>query len=132
MSVPYFPYSMKYESLKNRNAYQGCTNSAVSYNDAFDTLCHPDLMKSENINRNPVYRPIVEGLRVIWSCFAFFGRKEGKRNFLETSNLSFAVSECHCCNSLLTSHMFLINIPNCSRVERKCTVAHTLIPYVRM
>ena len=57
LSAPYFPYSMKYESLKNRNANQGCTNSAVSYNDAFDTLCHPepDLMKSENINRNPVW-----------------------------------------------------------------------------
>ena len=54
LSAPYFPYSMKYESLKNKNANQRCTNSAVSYNDAFDTLCHPDLKKSENINRNPV------------------------------------------------------------------------------
>ena len=78
-------------------------------------------MKSENVDRNP----IIKELRVVWSCFAFFGMKGegGKRNFRKTSDLSFAVFvlECHCCNSLLTSHMFLINIPNGSRVERKCT-----------
>ena len=50
-------FSLFGEMLKAKalNANQVCTNSAISYNGAFDTLCHPDLMKSENINRNPVW-----------------------------------------------------------------------------